>query len=400
MSGAGLVVNGSFAASSAQINSGASLSGSGTVAAPLTVGNGGILTAGYLNSGTLTVNGLTFGTASTDTSIVNATIGTNPALINVLGDINAVSGVHNVTINVGVNGAAAISTYPLIDYSGSLIGTGSAAFILGSLPPRTNAHLDFSTMGVIDYNVTSIDHPVWTGSASSTWSTAAIANPKNWKLAISGGATDFLTGDSVEFNDTAHTGAVQISAANVQPGSVTFNNNSLAYTISGAFGIADYSASQSTSLTVAGTSGLVVLAETNSYTGGTFINGGTLQLGNGTASGSVVGSVFDSSMLAFNPSASATLAAVISGTGAVEMGGSGREILIAASQYTGGTTINSGTLQLGNGVTGGSINGSIVNNSVLAFNQPTATEFDNAVSGAGRLEQNRHKRSDVRRIQL
>ena len=386
VNGGGLVMNGSFAAALAQLNNGASLSGNGTVAAPLTVGNGGILTAGYLGSGTLTVNGLTFGTASTDTSSVNATIGANPALINVAGDVNAISGVHKVTINVGVNGAAGIGEYPLIDYSGSLTGTGSGAFVLGSLPPRTIAHLDFSNAGVIDYDVTSIDHPVWTGSASSTWSTAAIANPKNWKLAISGSATDFITGDSVVFDDTAHTGAVQISAANVQPANVTFNNNSLAYTISGAFGIADFSGSQATSLTLSG-SGLVALANTNSYTGGTLVNAGTLQLGNGTANGSVVGSVIDSSVVAFNPGTTGTLAAVISGSGAVEMGGSGRMILIANSLYTGGTTINSGTLQLGNGVVGGSIAGSVVNNGVLAFNEPAAAEFDNAVSGAGALAQ-------------
>ena len=216
-----------------------------------------------------------------------------------------------MTVNVGTSGTAAVGDYPLIDYSGSL--SGSAAFVLGTMPPRTLGHLDFSNFGAIDFDVTGIDFPVWTGSANTTWSTSAISSPYNWKLAIAGTGTNFVTGDNPLFNDSAHTGNVQISAANVQPAGVTFANTGLTYTITGPYGIADYSASQATTVNVNG-GGLVVFATSNSYTGGTNINGGTLQLGNGAANGSIAGNVNDNSVLAFNLATSAALAGAISGS--------------------------------------------------------------------------------------
>jgi autotransporter-associated beta strand protein len=279
-----------------------------------------------------------------------------------------------------------VGDYPLVDYTGSIGGTGSAAFALGALPPRTVAHLDFSNPGVIDCDLTSIDYPVWTGSASSVWSTATIASPKNCVLATAGSGTDFLTGDNVVFNDLASTGNVQISAANVKPASATFDNTATTYTLTGPYGIADYSTSRSTAVNLNG-SGLVVFATSNSYTGGTYINGGTLQIGNGTVNGSIAGAVNDNSVLAFNPAGTASFANVVGGSGGVEMGGSGRMILTAVNEYSGATTIDGGTLQLGSGVTAGSISGSVTDNGTLSFNEPVATTFASVVNGAGTLTQ-------------
>jgi autotransporter-associated beta strand protein len=340
-----------------------------------------VIIAGDSGAGTLSVNSLTFnGSAQVYVSFGASLL--NTTTLNVNGGAGSV-----VILNAG-GFPTAVGEYPLVAYTGSIGGTGSAAFVLGGAqPPRTVAHLDFSNAGVIDYDVTGTDHPVWTGSQSSTWSTATIPNPKNWKLAVGGGATDFITGDNVSFDDTAHTGNVQISAANVQPVNVVFNNNVLAYTVTGPFGIADYSSSQSTALDLNGT-GLVVLATTNSYTGGTNINGGTLQLGNGAANGSVAGNLNDNGVLAFTPATTATLPGVISGTGAVEMGGSGRMILTGASVYSGGTTINGGTLQLGDGVTTGSFTGSVTSNGVLAFNEGAPFTFPGVITGGGALTQN------------
>src|SRR5206468_2628935 len=55
----------------------------------------------------------------------------------------------------------------------------------------------------------------------------------------------------------------------------------------------------SQSLTKVG-GGTLILAAANTYTGGTTISGGTLQLGNGGASGSIVGNVVNNAVFAIN----------------------------------------------------------------------------------------------------
>src|SRR5204862_486090 len=70
------------------------------------------------------------------------------------------------------------------------------------------------------------------------------------------------------------------------------------------------------SLTKSGSSTLI-LAETNTYTGGTTVSGGTLQIGNGGTVGSITGNVTDNANLAFNRSDAVAFAGIISGSGSV-----------------------------------------------------------------------------------
>ena len=70
-------------------------------------------------------------------------------------------------------------------------------------------------------------------------------------------------------------------------------------------------------------SGALILTGANSYTGGTTISAGTLQLGNGGTTGSIVGDVVDNGVLAFDRSDTVTFAGVISGSGAVAQIGPG-----------------------------------------------------------------------------
>src|SRR5262249_5988598 len=75
----------------------------------------------------------------------------------------------------------------------------------------------------------------------------------------------------------------------------------------------------------------------------------TLQLGNGGASGSIAGNVTNNGTFAINRSDTFTFGGIISGSGAFQQNGAGTTIFTAANTYTGGTTINAGTLQLGSG---------------------------------------------------
>ncbi len=139
-------------------------------------------------------------------------------------------------------------------------------------------------------------------------------------------------------------------------------------------------------LTKTGSSPLILTGD-NTYTGGTTITAGTLQLGNGGATGGILGDVVDNGTLAFNRSDTVTFAGVISGGGAVAQIGSGTIILTGTNTYTGGTTISAGTLQLGNGGTTGGIVGDIVDNGVLAFNRSDTVTFAGVISGGGTVAQ-------------
>jgi autotransporter-associated beta strand protein len=103
-------------------------------------------------------------------------------------------------------------------------------------------------------------------------------------------------------------------------------------------------------------SGTLVLANSDlatiNYTGNTNINGGTLQIGNGGANGSLGtggGSVVnDNATLAFNLSSNYSVGLPIGGTGALQQNGTGVTTLTLSSTYTGNTTLNAGTLVVDN----------------------------------------------------
>ncbi|WP_304441715.1 S-layer family protein [Limnohabitans sp. G3-2] len=129
--------------------------------------------------------------------------------------------------------------------------------------------------------------------------------------------------------------------------------------------------------------GTLVLTGTNTYSGGTLVSAGTLQLGAGGATGSIEGNVTNNATLAFNRSDDLTFSGVISGTGAVTKSAANTLTMSGDNTYSGGTTINAGTLQVGDGSTNGAIAGNVTNNATLAFNRSDALNFSGAISGTG-----------------
>jgi autotransporter-associated beta strand protein len=102
--------------------------------------------------------------------------------------------------------------------------------------------------------------------------------------------------------------------------------------------------------------GTLTLTGANTYTGTTTISAGTLRLGNGGASGSIVGDVTNNAAFAFNRSDLFTFGGLISGTGSVQQNGIGTTVLTNNNAYTGATAVNGGALI---------VNGSIASSSGL-----------------------------------
>jgi len=161
-------------------------------------------------------------------------------------------------------------------------------------------------------------------------------------------------------------------------------------------------------LTKSGAGTLLLGNAGNSYTGATTLDAGTLQAGAGGAFpaasafavkggatldlngfnqtiGSLKGAgsvtLGNGTLTTGGDNSSTTFSGGISGAGGLVKAGTGTFVLTGASTYTGGTTISGGTLQ-GNTT---SLQGNILNNAALAFDQATTGTFAGSITGSGSL---------------
>jgi autotransporter-associated beta strand protein len=139
------------------------------------------------------------------------------------------------------------------------------------------------------------------------------------------------------------------------------------------------------SLTASGT-GTVIFSGAQSYTGQTIITNGTLQLGNGSATGSLSSSstIVDNGTLAFNRSNAVAqgtdFASTIRGFGGIAQIGTGTVTLSGNNTYAGTTAISAGVLAVtGSGSLG---SGAVANNGMLTLNS-SANFAIGSMSGAG-----------------
>ncbi|WP_083036742.1 autotransporter-associated beta strand repeat-containing protein [Achromobacter ruhlandii] len=134
--------------------------------------------------------------------------------------------------------------------------------------------------------------------------------------------------------------------------------------------------------------GTLTLTGNNVYTGRTFIEAGTLRVGDGGTTGAVAGDIANDAALVFERGDAVSYAGVISGSGAVTNKGTGTLTLTGNSSYTGLTTVEAGTLRIGDGGNTGSLAGDIVNHGILAFERGDDVTYGRLVSGTGALVKN------------
>jgi len=207
-----------------------------------------------------------------------------------------------------------------------------------------------------------------------------------------GGSVLYLTAD----ND--YTGTTTNESGELHIGNNTTTGNVAGNIVNNGFIRFSRSNDYTYSGVISGTGGVIksssssklTLTGANVYYGSTIIDNGTLQIGNGT-SGSIgntsgVTLTNATSTLRFEPGAGMTFDKKISGSGKVEYKGSNFPLYLTAdNNYSGTTTVEAGTLLIGNNSTTGSIAGDIIVNSgaYLSFCRSNDYTYSGVISGNG-----------------
>jgi T5SS/PEP-CTERM-associated repeat protein/autotransporter-associated beta strand protein len=333
-----LWVNGSIVAEST-VNSGGTLGGTGAVG-NVTVGSGGTLAAG-----------------------------------NSIG--NLASG--NIVANSGA----------VLQFEVDAAGNSDTLNVTGSVMIDSGAEMDVIALGSLDGMAIQTQHVLIDNDGVD----AIIYSPASGVLSSDGHFFSLFSAAGGDGNDlVADTFRTSVTLANGADNSetvlfpdafpgFTFNvAGSDSATFSGTFG----ESSTPVSLTKAGT-GTLLITDTNTYSAGTTISAGTLQIGDGGTTGSIVGNITNNAALVFNRSDDQVFGGDISGSGAMTKLGAGTLTLTGASTHSGGTTISAGTLQIGTGGTSGSLVGNVTNNAALVFNRSDNLSFGGDISGSGTM---------------
>ena len=242
---------------------------------------------------------------------------------------------------------------------------------------QLNSNLDF-TPGNNGLNINDITFA--SGAGAFTLSGSSI----DMLGAASGGAVDGIADIT---NNSANTQTINnnlIHHTGFNTG-LTFNN-----TNGGAIvvdGVISQSGNQADDVTIQG-NGTVTFNGANTYTQDTTISAGTLEIGGAgqLGSGSYAGTITNDGILNYNSSATQTLTGVISGSGSLVLNGTGQLNLSTNNGFTGGVTVNNGTLSLENGGIGANgpltVNGGLVSVSIHdGFDNISVSEL----SGSGGL---------------
>ncbi|MFN3407783.1 MAG: beta strand repeat-containing protein [Limisphaerales bacterium] len=290
---------------------------------------------------------LTFGeTARERTNTLNLAVnnlGTGPLTIT------------NVQLTAGDTTQFAVASWP------ATVAAGAASNIVVRYQPTTagphSATLSISSddpdEGTVNVtlNGTCVPQIRWT-PGNGDWDFFTT----NWMTLGGGGTYAYADGDHVTFNDAASgTSPITVTlTGSVNPASVTVSNQTKDYVFAGLYNLYG-----SAPLRKQGAAKLTVATDNNN-TGGTTISGGTLQLGDGGFTGSLTGAITNDGQLVIHRADDITLGNTVRGTGSVLKQGGNTVTLGAANTFSGGATIEAGTLKLANVATPLGANGNTI----------------------------------------
>lgn len=379
VNGGALWINGALSTGAVTIAGGASLGGGGGIGGSVSDSAGSLLRPGASAGavGTLAIAG-DLALAGADTVRVDVASAASIDRITVGGNLTP-AGVTFVELNGNV-GSLPSGEYTLMEIAGALNGATTNFFTPQGMTRSTTLALAYDTTSTprrLVLNVVVGGAPsnlVWKGGGDQ-WD---VVVSQNW---LNGGVDDyFYNDDFVTFNATGVAQPNVNLAGPVFPGGVTVDTSA-----------GDYAFLASGSGRIGGAAGLtkngagkLTISTPNDNTGATVINAGTLQLGNGGATGaSGSGPVANNGELALDRSDSFTLGNEISGAGSLTKRGAGTVTLTATNSY-GATVVLAGTLQAGAGGSNGTFGaGAITNDGTLVFNRSDNIAFDPAITGTG-----------------
>lgn len=414
VTGGTLAIDGSLGGA-VLVSSGATLAGHGNLGGSVVVDSGATLAPGGEQAvGTLSVGSLSMAQGSTvdmDMGAAGSPLGTAGIGdgVNVSGDLQF----DGATLNINNIGSMGGGIYRLFSYGGNLTET-NGGLVLGNIPTGQSLSLmnlaSDKQIDLLDTTGQSIN--LWNGNGqasgsqmgggSGTWSVTA----PNWTdasgqlhgplvpqpgFAVFGGTAGTITVDDSAGAVTALGMQFASDGYVMQGDTLTLVDNAGAAPIvrvgDGTAQGANYVAQIGN--VIAGNSGLdktdfgtLVLTGENTYTGGTNISEGTLQIGSGGTTGSILGNVNDQGTLAFDRADTLSFAGVVSGAGGLVQKGEGTLALTGVNTFTGTTVIDSGTLALsGQGSVADSAH--VIDNAVLDISQAMQGASIRSLGGNG-----------------
>jgi autotransporter-associated beta strand protein len=316
------------------------------------------------NAGTLTLTG-----ANTYSGVTTVLAGKLLGTTSLQGTIvNNSQVVFDQTTNGTYSGAMSGSGSLLLNGTGTVILTGANTYTGGTTVSAGTLQGDaVSLQGAIVNN----SQVVFDQTTNGTYSGAMSGSGS---LLLNGTGRVILTGaNTYSGGTTVAAGTLQGNTTSLQG---TIVNNSQVVFDQATAGTYSGAMAGTGSLTKQN-AGTLILTGANTYAGGTTVSAGTLQ-GNTT---SLQGAIVNNSQVVFDQATAGTFSGVISGSGALTKQNAGTLILTSANTYSGGTTVSAGTLQINTS----SLQGAIVNNSQVVFDQATAGTFSGTMSGSGAL---------------